>query len=324
MPVMSAVSALPTIAPLSADTRLPAPLLARPMGGPGTMPPAQSLSAQPAPAMAQPDLVGTLLGERPSAVFRMDKQLVLVPVGNMIAGWKVLSVDQGEATIKRAGQTERLVVGSGISMQMAQRPVASSSSSMLASGAQTSGVRSAAENPSSMASSVGEVASPSNNTEKHAAASAARAEKAYPAPGEYKPASSQTPSYFAQAPRSTDPAARPAHAQESRLRPTPWLAAPRPASLEEPGTALRLAESHPGDFQPRGNSHAAVAQPAMTLSSARHHLRRYRLHRHRRVRAHHRLYHHLAHRHHRVRRHRHPLYAWRTRHHFLHHHHRHH
>jgi hypothetical protein len=60
-----------------------------------------------------PDLVGTMLGDRPTAVFRSDKELRSVPVGGRFHGWKVVSVRHGEVIVKNGTRTETLGVGSG-------------------------------------------------------------------------------------------------------------------------------------------------------------------------------------------------------------------
>jgi hypothetical protein len=71
----------------------------------GTIPP---FVTPPPPA---PELVGTLLGEQPSAVFRGGSQLVAVPVGASFGGWKVVDVGQGVAVIKGMGRMVHLQVG---------------------------------------------------------------------------------------------------------------------------------------------------------------------------------------------------------------------
>jgi len=63
------------------------------------------------PEPVAPELVGTLLGETPNAVFRGDAQFVAVPVGGSFGGWKVVGVRQGEAVLKRKGQLVVLQTG---------------------------------------------------------------------------------------------------------------------------------------------------------------------------------------------------------------------
>jgi hypothetical protein len=65
----------------------------------------------PPAVAAEIELVGTLLGNRPSAVFRTEQKMVTVPVGATFAGWKVLSVQHGEAVVWSAAGKLRLTVG---------------------------------------------------------------------------------------------------------------------------------------------------------------------------------------------------------------------
>lgn len=315
---MSAGPILPTIAPASSGMRPPSNLQVRPMSVPGPLPPTQVAATQPTPAMVLPDLVGTLLGERPSAVFRLDKQLVLVPVGNTIAGWKVVSVEQGEATVKRTGQSLRLVVGSVGLSQMARGSDADAPASPLADSVRPGKALAAGVGPASGVNSGDGAAASAKSAEKPVAVASSHSDAATQAADKDKTAKNQAASYFAQTPRSVEQAARLASPQESRLRPAPLLAAPRPASLDEPHHAFHLAEANTGDFRQRGSAHSASAQPAATLSATTHRIRRYHLRR-RRVRAHrhahhlrrYRLHRHYLHKHH----HRHHTLAWRLRHH---------
>ncbi len=73
----------------------------------------QRLSSRPLPPLAvaeapAPELVGTLLGEQPSAVFRGQSQLVAVPVGGSFGAWKVMEVSHGGVVVKGMGRTVRL------------------------------------------------------------------------------------------------------------------------------------------------------------------------------------------------------------------------
>ena len=58
-----------------------------------------------------PPLVGTLLGNRPSAVFQGDRQVQIVAQGEAIGSWRVVSVSHGAAVVKGNGRTRRLAVG---------------------------------------------------------------------------------------------------------------------------------------------------------------------------------------------------------------------
>jgi hypothetical protein len=80
------------------------------LGGP--VPPNRGIIPQfAAPPPPAPELVGTLLGDQPSAVFRGASQLVAVPVGATFGGWKVIHVGQGDAVVKGMGRMVRLQAG---------------------------------------------------------------------------------------------------------------------------------------------------------------------------------------------------------------------
>src|SRR5258708_31736963 len=67
-----------------------------------------------APAdLAPPTLVGTMLGDRPSALFRSGDKVASVPMGSKMGSWRVIAVDQGEVTVQRAKQIVRLSVNTG-------------------------------------------------------------------------------------------------------------------------------------------------------------------------------------------------------------------
>ncbi|MCW3097136.1 MAG: hypothetical protein JWL77_2754 [Chthonomonadaceae bacterium] len=87
----------------------------------GTMP-----VGAPPPAPKEIELVGTLLGNRPSAVFIADQKMVTVPVNGTFAGWKVIRVQHGEAVVTSAGRMLRLNVGmsasGGTVRQTQERP----------------------------------------------------------------------------------------------------------------------------------------------------------------------------------------------------------
>jgi hypothetical protein len=64
------------------------------------------------PASMKPlELVGTMLGDRPSAVFRGESRLITVPVGGAYDGWTVVSVDHGEAVVQYHRDMVRLRLG---------------------------------------------------------------------------------------------------------------------------------------------------------------------------------------------------------------------
>ena len=75
----------------------------------GAAPPRAALPARPRePA---PELVGTLLGDNPCAVFVKDKQTVVVPVGGKFGAWQVVVVEHSSVVLRQAGQSLRLSVG---------------------------------------------------------------------------------------------------------------------------------------------------------------------------------------------------------------------
>ncbi|NLI01578.1 MAG: hypothetical protein GX446_19050 [Chthonomonadales bacterium] len=68
-------------------------------------------SPQPMPVAVEPELVGTMLGGRPTAVFKADKTLLMVPQGGVYMGWRVMRVGHSEATVWNGGVQLRLRVG---------------------------------------------------------------------------------------------------------------------------------------------------------------------------------------------------------------------
>ncbi|MBM3493626.1 MAG: hypothetical protein FJX72_04785 [Armatimonadetes bacterium] len=68
-------------------------------------------STQPMPVAVEPELVGTMVGARPTAVFKSDKTMVMVPQGGAYMGWRVVSVGHTEATVWNGGVTLKLRVG---------------------------------------------------------------------------------------------------------------------------------------------------------------------------------------------------------------------
>jgi hypothetical protein len=74
-----------------------------------------------APPIVEIELVGTLLGVRPSAVFRTGEKMVTVPVNGTFAGWKVITVQHGEVVVTSTGRTVRLNVGMNASAGMVRQ-----------------------------------------------------------------------------------------------------------------------------------------------------------------------------------------------------------
>jgi hypothetical protein len=63
--------------------------------------PAAGASPQPVvKPETPPTLVGTLLGDQPSAVFLVEGNLTIAPSGGLVAGWQLLKVDHGQAVLK--------------------------------------------------------------------------------------------------------------------------------------------------------------------------------------------------------------------------------
>ncbi len=62
-------------------------------------------------AVVEPELVGTLLGDTPSGVFKVDQQILTVAQGAKVMGWKVVSIQQGAAVLQGMGRTLRLKTG---------------------------------------------------------------------------------------------------------------------------------------------------------------------------------------------------------------------
>ena len=87
----------------------PAPALPRVAGIPGGAP--FSVPPRAAHDTTPPVLVGTLLGEQSSAVFRDGQNVKIVPVGEKYGLWKVVAVSHGDATLRVDGHTLRLAVG---------------------------------------------------------------------------------------------------------------------------------------------------------------------------------------------------------------------
>lgn len=97
-------------------------------GGPGDLPPMRPIPALggPGPAFgpgrsprppdvrvlpAKPDLIGTLLGAQPSAVFRSGGQFTVVPVGGAVGGWRLISVEHGGVVVRSGKETVRILIG---------------------------------------------------------------------------------------------------------------------------------------------------------------------------------------------------------------------
>jgi hypothetical protein len=85
--------------------------------GPGWLPPAGPAGAPdvairavvraPEPA---PKLMGTLLGDRPSAVFAGDRAMEVVPIGQTIGSWRVIKVEHGRVVLRHGKMTRHLGV----------------------------------------------------------------------------------------------------------------------------------------------------------------------------------------------------------------------
>ena len=69
--------------------------------------PAPAPPAQPEPP---PALVGTLLGDQPSAVFQLNGNIIIVPAGGMLAGWQLLTVEHGQAMLKHIATGTKIPV----------------------------------------------------------------------------------------------------------------------------------------------------------------------------------------------------------------------
>lgn len=80
----------------------------------GTLPPGASLAGNaPATQVTRrpPLLVGTILGDHPSAVFQESAHMAVVPLGAKVGPWKVIAVGQGSAVVVTATRKVRLHVG---------------------------------------------------------------------------------------------------------------------------------------------------------------------------------------------------------------------
>jgi hypothetical protein len=69
--------------------------------------PAPAAVAKPEPP---PTLVGTLLGDQPSAVFQVGGNITIVPAGGMVAGWQLLTVEHGQAVLKNVSSGLKIPV----------------------------------------------------------------------------------------------------------------------------------------------------------------------------------------------------------------------
>ncbi len=72
--------------------------------------PGMPLVTKPIEQVQPPVFAGTLLGQRPSALFKTDKALQIIPVGGTIHGWRVVSVSHGGAVVRLAGRSVQLGV----------------------------------------------------------------------------------------------------------------------------------------------------------------------------------------------------------------------
>ncbi len=111
----SAGSSVASVTPLpSFQTSRAGSLTAIPFGQAGNAP-----VAPPIQLLPDPELVGTLLGDRPCAVFRTVKKLTVVPVGGRLGDWMVVSVSHDSVSVKSPKGTLRLVMG----LNKPQRPM---------------------------------------------------------------------------------------------------------------------------------------------------------------------------------------------------------
>jgi hypothetical protein len=95
-----------------------------------TPPPTVSHPVSQKPEVA-PELIGTLLGDQPSAVFRGDRALVVVPVGGTIGRWRVTAVSHGTARVQSAAGSIQLSVGgtrgaADVHVRLSEEPVGES------------------------------------------------------------------------------------------------------------------------------------------------------------------------------------------------------
>ncbi len=69
-----------------------------------------SNSASDSPTNSTPELVGTLNGKKPCAVFRSDSKLAVVPLGASIGNWKVTAVSHSSVTIESGKHVVQLTL----------------------------------------------------------------------------------------------------------------------------------------------------------------------------------------------------------------------
>ncbi|HOM82504.1 MAG TPA: hypothetical protein PLZ94_12015 [Armatimonadota bacterium] len=147
-PAVAATSRPPSLPPLATastgGSQLPTlPAVSWP-GGPGILPPIRPIPGggaagpagttwprqahTPRPLPPKPELIGTLLGARPSAVFRSGGKLTVVSISETIGGWRLLTVEHGGVVIRSGNETARILVGgepsSGIATSVSSPPVA--------------------------------------------------------------------------------------------------------------------------------------------------------------------------------------------------------
>lgn len=115
----SAVISTSPPAPAHTETAVVSPLPSFPMGRTGMLSavpfgqaPGNAPTAPALESMSEPKLVGTLFGDRPSAVFSTDKKLTVVPVGGKLGVWKVVAVNHDSVSVKGPRGTLRLKLGS--------------------------------------------------------------------------------------------------------------------------------------------------------------------------------------------------------------------
>lgn len=313
---------LPTISPTPAGLSAVPNLQAMPMGSPGTAPSSRPAFTPPSMAQApavvkQPELVGTLLGDQPSGVFQADKQLVIVPVGGVIDGWRVVAVDQGEATVRMGKHSLRVLVGGSSSSRIVNHSDAASPSQRIAA-ASPDGVSLTHTSPADTLPPFRVATAPPSPLD--------RALQPGPSP--------RIPAEAAQTSETEKPAARtsaPMSVLARNEQSAPQIPAsssgsvagvPAASATSYPATvsdeeqnpfARHIAyhvTQHTGGTAPSGGSRTSTPQPAASHTTARRH-RRHRHHRHLMHRRHRR---HL-HRRLNLRRHHHPRYHLRFGHH---------
>lgn len=107
-PVLPAVTSWPG-GPGDLPPMRPLPAFGGPGPGPGGQGTSRSTPVRALPP--RPELIGTLLGAHPSAVFRSGGEFTVVPVGGSVGGWRLLTVEHGGVVIRSGAETARVLVG---------------------------------------------------------------------------------------------------------------------------------------------------------------------------------------------------------------------